>query len=605
MKKIYASVLALGVVFSANAQVAQQKAQHIKTNDYTAAFEQPVTAPSVAATGDTINSLYFDFSTTANWTLGNLDGATGSWVVGTAVPSGDFPIDPILSSTAANGYALYDSDLLCGTDNAYIQLANPVDLTGQGSVAVQFQQFYRNFQGQTFLDVSVDGTTWTEYEVNAALAVNDATANPAITQVNISGVAANAAQVWIRFRIVGGCDYAWMVDDVAFVEGAQNDLQIVDVWHGDIIEAFEYQQIPLAQAAEVVIGAASLNSGGADQTNVVYSYDIFEGSTSVASGTFAANTTTLVPTVYDTTWYATGFTPSVVGNYTVTVTVAADEVDETPANNELSSMFKITESIYAHDDEDNIEFQVVGRDADGNVPEFKMAMYYEMKANATLTSVEVAFGGLTRASSCIIEVFDVVNDQSLASPIATEVYDIMAADIPTAGEVIPVNIPIEDGDGIQLAADGLYLISISNASVGDSLYILASAGDADRAQLRYGPFGVGGAINWYTGYTTSPVIRANFDASIGIEENEDVAGFSVYPNPTSDNLNINFVSKENQNVTLNVISVDGALVYSKNLNTKVGQTTKTSVDFAELSKGIYMVQLVGTSSSITQRVVVQ
>jgi len=84
-----------------------------------------------------------------------------------------------------------------------------------------------------------------------------------------------------------------------------------------------------------------------------------------------------------------------------------------------------------------------------------------------------------------------------------------------------------------------------------------------------------------------------------------VSGVSIYPNPTTDILNINFVSKEDQNVTINVIGIDGGLVFSDNLATKVGQASKTTVDFANLSKGMYLVQLVGSNSSLTQRVVVQ
>jgi len=48
MKKIYASMLAFGVVFGASAQVAMQSAQQVKTkaNVNTIALEQPVSAPS-------------------------------------------------------------------------------------------------------------------------------------------------------------------------------------------------------------------------------------------------------------------------------------------------------------------------------------------------------------------------------------------------------------------------------------------------------------------------------------------------------------------------------------------------------------------------------
>jgi hypothetical protein len=606
MKKIYASILAFGVAFGATAQMAQQSAQLVKgiTNSSTIALEQTVSTPSVFATGDTIGGLYYDFSVSANWTFGNEAGTTGSWVIGTDAPSGDFPIDVILSATAANGFALYDSDLLCGTDNAFVQMANPVDLSGEASVAIRFQQYYSKFQDQTFVEVSTDGTNWTSYEVNAAVAVNAATDNPDELEVNISGVAANQPQVWVRFRFMGACDYAWMIDDVVFVEGAASDLAMNDVWHGDIINAFEYQQIPLAQAREVVIGATCENRGAVAQTNAIYTFDISDGSSSVASGTFPANNVSMASTAYDTTWYDSGFTPSELGDYTVTVSVASDEVDEVPGNNEEISAFKMTNNIYAHDDEDNIEFILTGGDIDGTTTsnEFKVGVYYEMSAAANLTAVQVAFGRLTTTTACIVEVFE---SSDLSNALATTVYDILPSEVGSGGVSILVDILIEDGEGILLDADVIYLISIGNTGEGEELYIEASAGDADNGQLRYGPFGVGGSIDWYTGYTTSPTIRGNFDATISVEENEDVSGVTIYPNPTTDNLNINFVSKENQNVTINVIGVDGGLVFSENLTTKVGQASRTTVDFANLAKGIYMVQLVGANSSLTERVIVQ
>jgi hypothetical protein len=425
-------------------------------------------------------------------------------------------------------------------------------------------------------------------------------------QVNISGAAANQAQVWVRFRFMGACDYAWMVDDVAFVEGASSDIQMTKVWHGDILNAFEYTQIPLAQAQEVVIGAACLNQGGDAQTGITYAYSISSGGSVVNSGTFPAGNPTLASSGRDTTWYATGFTPSATGNYALTVTVDSDQTDEVPGNNEAGSAFKVTDNIYAHDDEDNIEFQISGGNATGtSTPnEYKAAMYYELVADATLTAVQVAFGSNTTTSSCIVEVFDAVNDQNLENPLITEIYDLQTGDVPTAGEVILVDIVLDGGAGVDLVA-GTYIISIGNSGSGENLWILASDGDDDRAQLRYGPFGSGGAINWYTGYTNSPMIRGNFDPSVGIQENEDVSGVSVYPNPVADVLNISFVSKDDQNVTVNVISSTGALVQSEQVIAKNGQSNLVTFNTAGLATGIYMVQLVGINSSLTERVVVR
>lgn len=610
MKKIYTTLVALAVVGTAVAQnAAVSTATKVKaSNNGVVALEQPSTPPSVAAAGDTINGLYYDFSTPTNWTFGNTSSDGADWVIGTTGATGSFSSSygQIESTTAANGWAVFDSDGLgsaSSTHDAWVQLANSVDLTGFASVAVSFQQYNVRFQNNNTLEVSTDGTTWTEYDVNTTTPENDASANPENVVVNISGaVAANPSTVWIRFRFVGTWDYAWHVDDVAFVEGASNDIQMTTLYHGDIINAFEYQQIPLEQAQEVVIGAIATNGGGATQNNTTFTFDISDGSGSVASGSFAANDAALVAADMDTTWYPTGFTPSATGDYTVTVSVSSDETDELPGNNELMSVFTVSESIYTHDDEPNIEFQVTGTDANGDVAEFKIGTYYEIFADATMYAVQVAFGGLTSASTVIAEVYDATD---LSSPLASEVYDLQSGDVPTGGEVNLVNILLEDGDGLDLIAGNTYLVVIGNTGAGEELYVLASDGDDDRGQLRYGPFGAGGAVDWYTGYTTSPVVRANFDNTVGVEENEHVSGVYMYPNPATDNLTVGFVSKDGEDLTVNVVGVDGALVASQQLVTKAGQSNTVRFDVKDLAAGMYMVQIQGVKSSLTQKVIVQ
>jgi hypothetical protein len=66
--------------------------------------------------------------------------------------------------------------------------------------------------------------------------------------------------------------------------------------------------------------------------------------------------------------------------------------------------------------------------------EYKIALYYSTVASGTLTAVQVAFAANTTTESCIVEVFDAINDQSLSDPIITEVYDLLPGDI-SAGAV--------------------------------------------------------------------------------------------------------------------------------------------------------------------------
>lgn len=164
-----------------------------------------------------------DFSNPGTWNVGNVSAFGEDWVVGTSVPSGSFPIAGITSTTAANGYALFDSDLYCSGDQySWIETASNINLSGQSTVTLEFQEFYRKYTDQTFVEVSNNGgSTWTQFEVNAAVAQNALTTNPATITLDISSAAANSSMVRIRFLFVSGpgntgdgCDYAWMVDDV-------------------------------------------------------------------------------------------------------------------------------------------------------------------------------------------------------------------------------------------------------------------------------------------------------------------------------------------------------------------------------------------------------
>ena len=523
----------------------------------------------------------------------------------------------ISSTTASNGFLISDPD--SANHYTYGQPAattyqilesyfatDEIDLgASYPSLLLEFEQKFR-FNGNIDLvvEVSTDSINWTEYPVQGGVNSNSASDDPDLVSINISGAVGSSQTLFLRvgWSVLA---YYWMIDDMRIVQGLDNDLAMTSVWHGDFIGDWEYQQIPLAQTQEVIIGAACVNQGGTAQTNAIYTYDISNGGTSLASGTFPAETTNIGSTGRDTTWYATGFTPSALGDYTVTVSVEADQTDELLSNNEGESLFKMTNNIYAHDDEDNVEFQVSGGDnTSGVANEYKIALYYSTVASGTLTAVQVAFAANTTTESCIVEVFDAINDQDFADPIITEVYDLLPGDISAGAVPTFVNILIDGGDGVQLDADGLYLISIGNTGEGEDLWFLASDGDEDRAQLRYGPFGVGGAIDWYTGYTNSPMIRANFDPSVDVSE-EVLAekGFGIYPNPTTNNFTI--VLDKNANVqTVSLLSLEGKLIMDFTSMIAIGNQ-KVEVSTANLASGIYLVSVVSAEGVGTQKIVVQ
>lgn len=523
---------------------------------------------------------------------------------------------PITSTTAANGFLINDPDSAnhatygqpSGSTYQYLEsyfATSKIELgASYPSLLLEFEQYFRMNNGvDLVVQVSADSTNWIDYNVRGNVVNNSASNDPDLVSINISGAVGTSQSLFLRIGWSARV-YFWMIDDMKIVEGLGNDLAMTNVWHGDYVDALEYQQIPLAQTHELIIGAACTNLGGTAQTNAVYTYDVSNGTTSVASGTFPANSTNIGSTQNDTTWFATGLTPATLGNYTVTVSVSADSTDEQLSNNTRKSTFKMTNHIYAHDDVDNIVLQVSGGVKEGTeiANEYKIGMFYQVFANATLTAVQTAFGKNTSTSSCIVEVFDATNDPNFANALVTEVFDIASSDISPGAVPRLVNVVLNDGNGIELIAGVDYVVSVGNTGEGEELWILASDGDEDRAQLRYGPFGVANAINWYTGYTNSPLVRANFDPAVGIDERVlEESGFGIYPNPTSDIITVQFENSLNVEL-VSILDISGKKV--KELTIKAG-VNSLPVDVSNLSSGVYFVNVVSTQGTSTQKLIIK
>ena len=77
--------------------------------------------------------------------------------------------------------------------------------------------------------------------------------------------------------------------------------------------------------------------------------------------------------------------------------------------------------------------------------------------------------------------------------------------------------------------------------------------------------------------------------------------FSVYPNPTQDNLVLNFETKESTNGELMVMDMNGRMLQSQSMQLSSGVTTNT-VDLGSLPNGLYIVRLATKTNVFTERV---
>ena len=180
---------------------------------------------------------------------------------GVQPPAGEYStnIGSINSTTADNGWMVFDCDYFNtpiseGYENTEGWITSPsLDFTDVGSVVITWEQYFRYCcypYAPIYLEVSNDGgLTWTTFDAHGTFieSANQASANVLTTSVDISCVAANNADVQVRFSYLQAPEtgdayshYYWGIDDVTISENpVANDLSTVQLTNGDVWNVFE------------------------------------------------------------------------------------------------------------------------------------------------------------------------------------------------------------------------------------------------------------------------------------------------------------------------------------------------------------------------------
>ena len=74
----------------------------------------------------------------------------------------------------------------------------------------------------------------------------------------------------------------------------------------------------------------------------------------------------------------------------------------------------------------------------------------------------------------------------------------------------------------------------------------------------------------------------------------------IYPNPTQDNLNINYLAKNVTNATYTIYNAQGTIVLSNN-QTLVTGINKHTIDTKYLAKGMYFITISTPDETINKK----
>ncbi len=117
------------------------------------------------------------------------------------------------------------------------------------------------------------------------------------------------------------------------------------------------------------------------------------------------------------------------------------------------------------------------------------------------------------------------------------------------------------------------------------------------------PANTTGLGNYTSGETEDFYLR--FRDPVGTKDVvENIGNVGIYPNPTADQLFVDFNSSEKTNVTIDILSLTGSVLRTKELGEVFGEQ-QTSFDLKDLASGVYMMRFTAGDSKFVRRVTVR
>ena len=553
-----------------------------------------------------------EFDDVNDWNFFNSSSVHDAWVFTTddytQSIQGGTPFERLESTTNANGYAIINSDDAYegdGEGNLVGELTNvtPIDLTGFPEVVLTFEHNYRWWNDTRGVRVSGDnGVTWEEFEITDEQGYpNDQnSANPEFEVIDISEVAGDSAEVLIQFFYDDNnfWGWYWAIDDVKITEKPENDLEVVSApWGTSLVQVFtnvdalpiDARNIPEQQTSEIDFYADIYNFGTNNQTNIEYSID-------VNNGDFTDQI--VIPEIVsdDSVTTSISFTPSGTGLYTVNREIEAAEVDENPANNEFDPVeIEVNDQfIYARDDgSDERSFGIVDETID-------FYMFYEIFEPQQLAFVRIGVAeGSENLPSDPVSFVVTITDASDGTEIGASQLIVMENDDLGTEMVIPVT----DFNGNYLTlTPGIYEIKTETQEPNMRL----SGGGSINQATAYFEIKSGPDAGAFGSFSSAPRIRLDFNPSVSVQDEEfNESNLVLYPNPASQNANLEFELMNESEVRINVVDVTGKQVYSENMNTLNSGNHKIKVNTSNFKEGIYFVTLNTEGTKTTKKLVVK
>ncbi|MFK7770965.1 MAG: T9SS type A sorting domain-containing protein [Saprospiraceae bacterium] len=592
----------------------------------------------------------FEGGLPTDWTASQMDGSTvnasSNWIYTTSGPQGGFSIGPLTSTTANNGYMIFDSDLNCDGPQDVWLISPSFDATDFDDVVVTFEHFYARFNDQIFLEVSIDGgTVWEEYELYEELGNNDfagagANENPVLSTTVISNIAANQSDVIIAFRFFSseGCAYSWQIDDIVVTD--VDPTPFFDMRLNTNFFAIPPSiNTPASQVDPIGIGFLCdvENVGQMDAGGVNLNINISTTTGGVLHNQDLDYGTVPAGAIDENRIFPDRYTPPGDANvvYDAVYTISMDSTDLVPANNEIAFQFAVSDSVFAKE----FNITTAGGPPDPAVTPWTLANHYYLPNgdDYVCSSIVFSIGNATESVGGLVNVYlyewEDINDDGIAQSgerdgtiggeiVANGIYTIQAAD--TDVQLVLENWNASPDYQIRLKDDTHYLLSVETTPpAGATEYVsIAGTGVWDYTAMsflndslnteRYGSFWNVNEVGTNADLTQvifAPRIRMHITPeqiiiidAVDNQLSEDNI-VNIFPNPVREELNLelDFVASFDE-VIIKITDMTGKEIHVRNLNNIDQQIAQ--INTSNYVQGTYTLQVITPNGVRTKRFVV-
>jgi hypothetical protein len=536
-----------------------------------------------------------DFSNASLWTWNDQSTpllTPSALTIGTTAPTGEFSVGmgPIMSTTAANGFALFDSDAgasSTGDQVIYLTFNTVMDFTAKPNVTIAFESYHRKFNDSVYIQFKVGGIWGTEIEFDGELDRKDVTANPKKTTLNIGSIVGNQAGVEFRFVYRGEWDYALMVDDLKFTETHANEVVMVTsyLYTPSANTNAGYSKVPANQVSfPGFIARANVENQGINAQNVKL------GATLNATPTVLGTTAVaLASSAADVVLMDTPITGVAGVNSFVIATNIGANVDAVPSNNTTTITSEIGGVEYSR--HDGVARQVLNFTAAANG--LTVSNDYEIFDPVYIKAVKVR----TNTAATNVGEILLVNISSVDAAGAESIVA-SASGVVTAANNGDLTIDFSAVD--YLAVAGLYRVSVESQASTTPLLFLAAQKTLDATSFIVFSDGTGG---WINDVVMNSIITST-TSSLGIDINDASFGVNMYPNPAETSTNVSISLTTGNEAAIIVTDLSGKTIYNATVSATNG-TIDHSIATSEFANGSYLVKITANGTTVTKKLVVR